>query len=210
MQSRYKTILLFGAPGVGKGTQGKILGHVPGFYHLACGDVFRSLDMTSDLGQKFLSYSSRGELVPDELTIEMWKQNMDAKTVLSLYKPKQDVLVLDGIPRNLNQAKALDPYLEVLAVIHLVCRDLDAMVMRMRRRALKENRLDDADEKVIRRRFDVYERETSPVLAHYPKDKVHDVDAIGSPSVILQRTLDIVAPIQDAHFRNPLSGEPRS
>ncbi|RLS46537.1 MAG: nucleoside monophosphate kinase, partial [Planctomycetota bacterium] len=51
---RYKTILLFGAPGVGKGTQGKILGHIPGFYHLACGDVFRSLDMTSDLGKKFL------------------------------------------------------------------------------------------------------------------------------------------------------------
>jgi adenylate kinase len=210
VNSRYKTILLFGAPGVGKGTQGKILGHIPGFYHLACGDVFRSLDMTSDLGQKFLAFSSKGELVPDQLTIEMWKQNMYAQTVLSIYKPNQDLLVLDGIPRNLNQSKALDPYLEVLNVIHLVCRDVDAMVMRMRRRALKENRLDDADEKVIRRRFDVYERETSPVLAHYPKSIVHDVDAIGSPSLILQRILDIVAPIQDAHFRNPLAGDPRA
>ncbi len=62
---RYKTILLFGAPGAGKGTQGKILGKVPGFYHLACGDVFRSLDMGSDLGRSFMEYSSRGELVPD-------------------------------------------------------------------------------------------------------------------------------------------------
>lgn len=210
MPNRYKTILLFGAPGVGKGTQGKILGHIPGFYHLACGDVFRSLDMTSDLGKQFLAYSSRGELVPDELTVEMWKRNMHAKTALGLYKPQQDLLVLDGIPRNLNQAKALDPYLDVLKVIHLVCRDMDAMVMRMRRRALKENRLDDADEKVIRRRFEVYERETSPVLAYYPKSVVHDVDGIGSPSIILQRILEIVAPIQDAHFKNPLSGDPRA
>ena len=137
---RYKSILLFGAPGVGKGTQGKIIGHIPGFFHLACGDVFRSLDMTSELGAKFLEYSSRGELVPDELTIEMWKTNMHAQTVLSIYKPTQDLLVLDGIPRNLGQAQALEPYLDVLMVIHLVCRDIDAMVMRMRRRALKENR----------------------------------------------------------------------
>ena len=208
--NRYKTILLFGAPGVGKGTQGKILGHVPGFYHLACGDVFRSLDMTSPLGRKFLEFSSRGELVPDELTIEMWKQNIHAQTVLSIYKPAQDVLILDGIPRNVSQAKALEPYLEVLNVIHLVCRDVDAMVMRMRRRALKENRLDDADEKVIRRRFDVYERETAPVLGHYPRSIVHEVDAVGSPAVILQRILDIVAPIQDAHFRNPLAGDPKA
>jgi adenylate kinase len=130
--------------------------------------------------------------------------------VLSIYKPAQDVLILDGIPRNVAQAKALEPYLEVLDVIHLVCRDVDAMVMRMRRRALKENRLDDADEKVIRRRFDVYERETAPVLGHYPRSIVHEVDAVGSPAVILQRILDIVAPIQDAHFRNPLAGDPKA
>jgi len=210
VSDRYKTILLFGAPGVGKGTQGKILGHVPGFYHLACGDVFRSLDMTSELGAKFLEYSSRGELVPDELTIAMWKQNIHAQTVLSIYKPKQDLLILDGIPRSLAQAKALEPYLEVLCVVHLVCRDVDAMVMRMRRRALKENRMDDADEKVIRRRFDVYQHETAPVLGFYPKSVVREVDSVGSPAVILQRILDILAPIQDAHFRNPLAGDPKA
>jgi adenylate kinase len=168
------------------------------------------MDMTSNLGKKFLEHSSRGELVPDEVTIGMWKQNIHAQTVLSIYKPAQDLLVLDGIPRSLAQAKALDPYLEVLNVIHLVCRDVDAMVMRMRRRALKENRLDDADEKVIRRRFEVYQRETAPVLGHYPKSVVHEVDAVGSPAVILQRILDIVAPIQDAHFRNPLAGDPKA
>ena len=181
MPDRFKTILLFGAPGAGKGTQGKILGQIPGFFHLACGDVFRSLDTTSELGAKFLKFSSRGELVPDELTVQMWRQNMHAQTVLSLYKPKVDLLVLDGIPRSLGQAKELEQYIDVLKIIHLVCPDLDAMIERMKKRAIKENRLDDADERVIRRRFEVYDRETSPVLAHYPQDVVTEVSAIGPP-----------------------------
>lgn len=201
---RFKTILLFGAPGAGKGTQGKILGKVPGFFHLACGDVFRSLDMSSELGKHFLAYSSRGELVPDELTIEMWRQNMQAQTVLSLYKPAADLLILDGIPRSVKQAQELLRYIEVLRVIHLICPDRDEMVRRMRKRALKENRLDDADEKVILRRFEVYDRETAPVLASYPKDIVFEVNAMGSPAEVLEHVLDVVVPVQNAHFRNPL------
>ncbi|HMN95635.1 MAG TPA: nucleoside monophosphate kinase [Phycisphaerales bacterium] len=204
MHARYKTVLLFGAPGAGKGTQGKILGRIPGFYHLACGDVFRSLDTTSELGRKFVEFSSRGELVPDSLTIEMWRQNMHAQTVLSIYKPRVDLLILDGIPRNVAQAKALDAHIEVLRIIHLVCPDLDRMVERMKRRAIKENRLDDADEKVIRRRFEVYERETRPVLAHYPDESVHEVDAMGSPAEVLQHILEVVVPVQNQHFHNPL------
>ena len=72
--SRYPTVLLFGAPGVGKGTQGAILGRVPGFHHLACGDVFRSLNMSSPEGREIYEFSSRGQLVPDELTIRIWKK----------------------------------------------------------------------------------------------------------------------------------------
>ncbi|MCE9619375.1 MAG: nucleoside monophosphate kinase [Planctomycetes bacterium] len=204
MSHRYKCILLFGAPGSGKGTQGKILGHVPGFFHLACGDVFRSLDLSSPLGKKFLAHSSKGELVPDELTVEMWQQNMKAQVALSFFKPAADLLVLDGIPRTVSQAKALKDYLDVLAVLHLVCPDQAEMVRRMRRRAMKENRLDDADEKVIQHRFDVYRKETEPVLSFYPKNIIHEVNATSSPSIVLMSVLDLVAPIQDHHFRNPL------
>ena len=131
---------------------------------------------------------------------------MHAQTVLSLYKPKVDLLVLDGIPRSLGQAKALEPYLDVLKIIHLVCPDLDAMVERMKKRAIKENRLDDADERVIRRRFEVYDRETSPVLAHYPPEIITNVSAIGSPAEVLQHVLEAVVPVQNAHFHNPLAG----
>lgn len=204
MPNRYKTVLLFGAPGAGKGTQGKILGQIPGFYHLACGDVFRSLDTSSDLGKEFLKYSSRGELVPDTLTVEMWRQNMHAQTVLSLFKPRVDLLVLDGIPRSIPQAEALKEYVDVLSIIHLVCKDKDKMVERMKRRAIKENRLDDADEEVIRKRFAVYEEETSPVLGYYPESIVCEVNAIGSPASVLQHVLEELVPVQDEHFRNPL------
>ena len=76
---------------------------------------------------------------------------------------------------------------------------------RMRRRALKENRIDDADEKVIRRRFDVYANETRPVLDFYPKSIVHEVNAMGSPAEVLQHVLGVLVPIQNEHFRNPLA-----
>ncbi|MSQ90341.1 MAG: nucleoside monophosphate kinase [Phycisphaerales bacterium] len=206
MSDRYKTVLLFGAPGAGKGTQGKILGKIPGFFHLACGDVFRSLDMTSELGKQFLNFSSRGELVPDELTIQMWRENMHAQTVLSLFKPMQDLLILDGIPRNVRQAEALKASIDVLKVIHLRCNDEGAMMMRMRRRALKENRMDDADERVIRHRFDVYHAETHPVLSYYPESIVANIDAMGSPAQVFQRVLEVVVPVQESHFNRPTSG----
>lgn len=207
MPNRYQTILLFGAPGAGKGTQGKILGQVPGFYHLSCGEVFRTLDLTSEIGKTFMQHSSRGELVPDDVTIKMWQQNMHARTVLSDYKPSQDLLVLDGIPRNAHQAELMKKHINVLLIVHLVCPDKEEMIKRLRRRALKENRVDDAKEEVIRRRWEVYERETFPVLQYYPSDVVREVSAVGSPAQVLQHLLEHVVPVQSSHFRNSLSDE---
>jgi adenylate kinase len=208
MTTRFQTILLFGAPGAGKGTQGKILGSIPGFYHLSCGEVFRTLDMSSELGKTFMQYSSKGLLVPDDVTVKMWHQNMHARTVLSDYKPHVDLLVLDGIPRNVNQAKLLENHLDVLLIIHLVCRNKEEMIKRLRRRALKENRIDDAKEEVIRKRWEVYEHETFPVLEYYPKRTVREVDATGSPGRVLQHILEHLVPVQESHFTNPITGEP--
>jgi adenylate kinase len=202
MPDRYQTILLFGAPGAGKGTQGKILGSIPGFYHLSCGEVFRTLDLGTDLGKTFLRHSSKGELVPDDLTIQMWQQNMHARTVVSDYKPSADILVLDGIPRNPHQARLMEKYISVLLVIHLVCPDKEEMFKRLRRRALKENRADDAREDVIRRRWEVYERETFPVLDYYDKKIIKEVAAVGSPGRVLQKVLEAAVPAQESHFNH--------
>ncbi len=206
--SKYQTVLLFGAPGAGKGTQGKILGQIPGFYHLSCGEVFRTLDINSELGKTFRKYSSKGELVPDEVTVKMWAQNIRAQTILSIYKPHDDLLILDGIPRNVHQAKLMDDYIEVLEVIHLVCRDRDKMIDRLQRRALKENRADDAKKEVILRRWEIYEAETQPVLDFYPSEIIREVDAVGSPASVLEHVLEALVPVQEEHFSNPIDGSP--
>ncbi len=204
MSTAYQTILLFGPPGVGKGTQGQILARIPGFFHSSTGDIFRNLDIESEIGQIFYRYSSRGELVPDDVTVRIWSQNVYAASILGLFKPKQDLLVLDGLPRNPNQAKLLYKYIKVLRVINLVCRDKRALFERMKKRAMKSNRVDDAQEDVIRRRFEVYENETRPVLECYDESLITEVDAMGSPATVLAQILAVVAPIQDTHFDRPL------
>jgi len=199
-EERFKTVLLFGMPGAGKGTQGAILGRIPGFFHFSCGDAFRNLDITSELGRKFYEYSSRGELVPDELTINIWREAVKAHTVLGAYKPRADLLVLDGIPRTRHQAEMMDEFMQVLQVVHLVCSDEQAMFDRLRRRALKDNRYDDADERVIRKRWEVYEQETAPVLNHYDSGIIVEVDSIGSPARVLHDVLDYLVPTQEAVY----------
>lgn len=201
MSDRYQTVLLFGPPGVGKGTQGKILAQIPGFFHSSTGEIFRNLDVTSDLGKTFYQYSSRGELVPDDITIRIWNQNVYANTILGLFKPNQDLLVLDGLPRSVSQAKLLYRYVDVLKIIHLVTRDKEALFERMKKRAMKENRADDAKDEVIRRRFEVYEGQTYPVLEYYPKNSVVEVDAMCSPAAVLTQILNAVVPVQNAHFQ---------
>jgi adenylate kinase len=181
----YHTILLFGAPGAGKGTQGKILGTIPNFFHCACGDVFRSLKADSPIGRVFLEYSSRGQLVPDTTTIELWHDFIDGSTKAGRFRPDQDTLVLDGIPRSVPQAVILKDTLDVIAIFYLRCSNEDALIQRLQRRALKENRLDDANLHVIRERQATYERETKPVLDYYGKDIQHRINSDQPPHKVL-------------------------
>jgi adenylate kinase len=186
---KYRTLLLFGAPGSGKGTIGKALGAIPGFVHCACGDVFRTLDLSSPLGRVFLEYSSKGLLVPDDTTIALWHESIQGLVATRRFAPDQDWLVLDGIPRDVNQARIMDSYIDVEQVFHLECSDWERMAQRLKRRALKQNRLDDASDDVIRRRWQVYEAETRPVLAHYPTEMIERVDALGTPIEVLHDIL---------------------
>ncbi len=182
---KYRTILLLGAPGAGKGTQGKILGTIPNFFHCACGDVFRSLKHDSDVGQVFLEYSSRGQLVPDEPTIQLWRSFIETSTKTGRFHPEQDTLVLDGIPRNVPQAEMLKDTLNVVSIFYLRCTKIDQLVERLQRRALKENRLDDANMDVIRKRLKIYEKETKPLLEFYGKKLVRRINADQTPAEVL-------------------------
>lgn len=189
---KLRTVLLFGAPGSGKGTQGRILGTIPGFFHFSCGEVFRSLRPDTELGRIFLEYSSQGRLVPDEPTVELWRRYIADSERTGRYHPESDILVLDGIPRNVRQAELLADTLDVRAVLHLNCADPEQLVQRIQRRALRENRLDDANLEVIRDRLRTYERETRPVLDFYPPDLRHEINAAQSPIAVLMDILQIL------------------
>jgi adenylate kinase len=189
--NRYVTYLFMGAPGSGKGTQGKALGTVPRFFHCACGEVFRSLDLRTPLGQKFVEYSSKGLLVPDDLTVELWRTKIEAQVLEAEFKPDIDALVLDGIPRNVNQAKLMENLIDVRRVFHLSCPNRNELVRRLRKRAIKDNRLDDASEEVIRKRLATYEEETKPVLDFY-SGLVTEIDALQPPVKVLQDILAVI------------------
>jgi adenylate kinase len=177
---KYRTILMFGAPGSGKGTHGRSLGVIPGFFHCACGDVFRSLRPDSPLGKIFLEYSSRGELVPDQPAIELWRQFIDNSTKIGRFHPGEDTLVLDGIPRSVPQAEMLSDTLDVVVMFYLTS-SRENLVARMQRRAIKDNRLDDANLDVIRQRLKTYEKETKPVINFYGKKLVHRINTDQPP-----------------------------
>lgn len=194
--ARFRTFLILGAPGSGKGTQGKVLGSIPRFHHLACGDVFRSLDTRTTLGQKFVEYSSRGELVPDDVTVQLWRANIIQRVDSHQFKPEIDFLVLDGIPRNVEQAKYMEEDIEVLKVFHLSCPDRTELTRRLRKRALKDNRFDDANESVIQNRFATYEAETKPILDHYAGERIVDIDASQSPAKVLYDILGSVMTLE--------------
>jgi adenylate kinase len=189
---KYRTYLIFGAPGAGKGTQGKILGSIPRFFHCACGDVFRSLDTRTEIGQAFLSYSSRGQLVPDEITVRLWMARIGDMVGSHAFKPDIDALVLDGIPRNVQQAEIMQSMIEVKKVFHLSCPDRDALVSRLKKRALKENRFDDANEDVIRRRLATYDAESKPLLDFYGPKLTKQIDATQAPVSVANNILSSI------------------
>jgi len=190
---RYRTFLIFGAPGSGKGTQGRILGHILRFFYFPCGDVFRSIDTRTHLGQEFLKYSSKGELVPDELTVKLWRVRIEQSVESHQFKPDIDFLVLDGIPRNLRQAELMEQVIDVRRVFHLSCPDRSKLIARLKKRALKDNRLDDANEELIWRRLKTYEKISKPLLDFYPPELIVNIDATQAPiQVLLEMVTHIV------------------
>ncbi|MBS13301.1 MAG: adenylate kinase [Gemmatimonadetes bacterium] len=194
----YKTVLIFGPPGAGKGTWGQILGRIPGFLHFASGDMFRSLSPDSDRGKAALESIRKGELVSDEQALSMWREQLNNLVTIGKFNPEKHVLVLDGLPRTPAQAVEVESDLDIRLILFLDSPDRDLLVQRLYGRALVEHRVDDANEDIIRRRFQVYDDQTNQTLEHYPKDLIQQVDVSQLPQKIL---LDICQ-----HLDERLSG----
>jgi len=183
---KYPSVLIFGCPGSGKGTQGVAIGQIPNVVHLAMGDIFRGLDKTSDIGQEFLSYSTKGQLVPDDLTVRVFQHHVNNMAQVGKVDASYHTLLLDGIPRTSQQVDLLKNFIEVKKIVHLVIDNRAALVDRLSKRAAKSGRPDDADRKVIENRITVYERETQPVLNSYSKTLIAPVDADQHPLAVLR------------------------
>lgn len=185
-KSIFKAVLLIGGPGSGKGTQGTVLAGFPNICHLAMGDIFRALDKESEIGREFLSYSTKGLLVPDELTVRVWNHHVASRVDSGDIRPEYHILLLDGIPRTPRQVELMGEYIEVLKIVYLVIRDETVLIERLKGRALKGDRPDDADEAVIRERLRVYEESTAPVLKAYDGPLIAEINADQPPLAVLR------------------------
>jgi adenylate kinase len=183
---KYRTILLFGMPGSGKGTQGAVLGQLPSLVHFSMGDVFRNIPPYGRFGKEIARYTSEGRLVPDDLTVEIWKTHVKILELQERLLPEEHTLLLDGLPRNYHQAKQLDSLLDVVQIFHLKINDIAKASARLRNRALRENRLDDMSEDVIRRRMDTYYQETFKTISFYAPDVVYEIEAGRTPLEVLR------------------------
>jgi adenylate kinase len=131
--------------------------------------------------------------------VELWRTKIEAQVLEGEFKPDIDALVLDGIPRNVNQARLMDNLIDVKQVFHLSCPKREELVRRLRKRAIKDNRFDDANEDVIRKRLATYEEETKPVLDFY-SGLVTLVDALQPPVKVLQDILGVIWSKHDAEL----------
>lgn len=177
-------VILVGPPGAGKGTQGRILGTIPGFVHWEAGKVLRSLDPNSEIGKKTKAVVDRGDLLPDELVIEIFRSSLPQREDWS-----DATLILDGLPRTRGQARMVRSLVDIFLVLHLVAPDAQSLVRRLARRASIEGRQDDVSEQIVRHRLGVYERETAPVLEEFPKDSIVDIDAMRAPAAVTHEIL---------------------
>jgi len=157
-------ILMFGAPGTGKGTQAKLLHEEFGWTHIAMGDILRiHVKEKTDLGLEASGYMSKGLLVPDELL---------AKVIEDVVKNKED-FILDGYPRTLVQADHIVNISDVDVVLYLYADDATLI-----KRLLKRGRNDDT-KKTITNRLEIYRKQTFPVLKDL-KDRKLDVAEVNS------------------------------
>src|SRR5699024_2319509 len=188
-------LVLFGAPGAGKGTQAERLQEKYNLIHISTGDVFRyNIKNKTELGKQAKTYIDEGRLVPDEVTINMLRSEVNKNENAKGF-------IFDGFPRTTAQAESLDEFLstknaKVDAMLALEVDD-EVLVKRLLDRGKISGRKDDANEEIIRKRLAVYYEETDIVKSYYQKEnKFHSIDGVGSIEEITDRLSEAIDQIK--------------
>ena len=184
-------IVLFGKPGAGKGTQADFLKIKYNLYHISTGDLFRfNISNKTSLGNLAKTYMDNGDLVPDEVTIEMLKECVESNF-------KSEGFIFDGFPRTISQAKVLDEFLDeksisISAMISLEV-DEEILIKRLIDRGKISGRTDDMNESKIRNRFREYNMKTSILRDYYKKqNKFYGISGVGTIEEINSRLTRLI------------------
>ena len=184
-------LLLIGAPGAGKGTQAERLAETFSIPAISTGDIFRhNVKNETELGKQAKAFMDRGEYVPDSLTNALVRDRLSHTDAAAGF-------LLDGYPRTADQVNELDDILASmdtsLDAVVLLTADTDEVVRRLLNRALEQGRADDTEE-VIRRRLEVYEEQTAPLISVYAsRGLVVMIDGLGEVTEVTERILEALA-----------------
>jgi adenylate kinase len=199
--ARFKTFLVFGPNGIGKGTNAKAVGTLPGYLHFSTGDMFRSLvarvkeGTASELELRIDGIMKSGGLVDDETTVKLARENLEAVVSKGRFNIQTDCLLLDGLPRNVEQARMVEPFIEVCGILHVTAKR-EVAVARITGRARMEGRKDDQDAEAVGRRLDIFFENAARILSYYDKNfggqmsyssrLIHYINADQRPIKVLQ------------------------
>jgi adenylate kinase len=185
-------LIFLGPPGAGKGTQAAILARELNIPHISTGDLLRSaIAQKTDLGIQAQTYLEAGELVPDDLIMAMMRERLAKPDAVGGW-------ILDGFPRNLSQARALDRLLQILGQSHPQAMNFNVATESLIARMLQRGRKDD-NENVIRRRLEVYQEKTTPLISFYKQRRcLIDIDGnmpLEGVSQSIREKLSLTVPV---------------
>ncbi|MEM1158133.1 MAG: nucleoside monophosphate kinase [Verrucomicrobiota bacterium] len=186
-----KAFYLIGPPASGKGTHGKLIGGLPGFFHFSMGQAFRSMKPKTDQERRELQraheLTSEGYLADDELAHRIFKDYFTGLTASRLFDPVGQTLILDGIPRRRTQAEWLESRVELIRVIQFIC-DEEVIFERVEKRAMLEGRADDKSD-VVRTRLKVYLDQLEPMMDFFPPAHIVRINSAAAPLRVLRQVL---------------------
>jgi adenylate kinase len=189
-------LILMGPPGAGKGTQAQFLAEQYSIPAISTGDIFReNVSKGTELGLQAKRYMDAGEYVPDEVTNLMVRNRIDEPDAAKGF-------LLDGYPRTLAQVEELDGMIEYtghrLDAVVVLTVDRDEIVKRLLKRAQTEGRTDDTED-VIRRRQDVYDEQTHPLIEVYrERGRLIEVDGMGEVEEVTNRIFEALNRVQES------------